>query len=90
MLGIQTIVKPDEKSSVIAAVRAAAEHRSAGCGDRARSARVLKVIAGEVRFKPSADAPITAPKITLPVANASQMADISRIGAMDEPPGSHT
>jgi hypothetical protein len=30
------------------------------------------VIAGEVRIKPSTDAPVAAPKITLPVATASQ------------------
>jgi hypothetical protein len=73
-LGIQTILQPELKNPTRL-------HTFIPLPNIARPAavevpeppkQVLKVIAGEVRLKPSTDAPVAAPKITLPVATTSQ------------------
>ncbi len=73
MLGIQTILQPELKNPprlrTFMPLPNIARPAAVPVPDPPK--QVLKVIAGEVRLKPSTDAPV-APKITLPVAAASQ------------------
>ena len=73
-LGIQTILQPELKNPprLRAFMPLPNIARPAAVPAPDPPKQVLKVIAGELRLKPSADAPVAAPKITVPVDNASQ------------------